>query len=102
MSSQDNVPPHEQITQRDPFSQPTEAAWPPPPRPRGRQSSPGVVSIVLITIALLLIVSGLGFIVFTTFAQYNKTLHTQATAEARLTARANATKLALTQQVTNQ
>ncbi|HEY6540916.1 MAG TPA: hypothetical protein VIZ18_08270 [Ktedonobacteraceae bacterium] len=102
MLNQDNVPPHEQTTQRDPFSQPTEAAWPPPPRTRKRQRSPGVVSIVLITIALLLIVSGLGFIVFTTSAQYNKTLHTEATAQARLTARANATKLALTQQATNQ
>lgn len=105
MSSQDNMPPHEQIRPRDPFSQPTEFVWPPPPRPRGRSSSPGTVSIVLITLALLLIVSGLGFIIFSTSAQYNTSLHTQATAEARLTARANAanaTRLALTQQATNQ
>lgn len=102
MSNQDNVPPHAQITQHDPFSQLTEPVWPPPPRPRARQSSPGIVGIVLIVIALLLIVSGLGFIVFTTSAQYSKTLHTQATAQARLTARANATRLALTQQATNQ
>ena len=102
MSNQGNVPPHAQITQHNLFSQPTEPVWPPPPRPRGRQSSPGIVSILLITLALLLIVSGLGFIVFTTSAQYSKTLHTQATAEARLTARANATKLALTEQATNQ
>ena len=60
------------------------------------------MSIALITIALLLIVGGLGVIVFTTSAQYTKTLHTQATAQARLTARANATKLALTQQATDQ
>lgn len=60
------------------------------------------MSIVLITVALLLIVGGLGVIVFTTSAQYTKTLHTQATALARLTARANATKFALTQQATSQ
>jgi len=102
MSNQDNVPPHEQTTQRDPFSEPTVAVWPPPPRPRIRQRSIGAMSIALITVALLLIVGGLGFIVFATSAQYTKTLHTQATAQARLTARANATKLALTQQATNQ
>ncbi len=102
MSNQDNVPPHEQTTQRDPFSQPTVAVWPPPPRPRRPQRSTGVMSIALITIALLLIVGGLGVIVFATSAQYTKTLHTQATVEARLTARANATKLALTQQATDQ
>src|SRR5690242_20295003 len=102
MSNQDNVPPHEQITQRDPFSQPTVATWPPPPRSRRPQRSGGVMSIALITTALFLIVGGLGAIVFATSAQYTKTLHTQATAQARLTARANATKLALTQQATNQ
>ena len=102
MSSQDDVPPHEQRTLRDPFSQPTEPVWPPPPRPRGRQAYPGTMSIVLITIALLLIASGLAFIVSTTYAQYDKALHTEATAEAALTARANSTQLALTQQVTNQ
>lgn len=102
MSDQDNVPPHEQITQRDPFSEPTEAAWPPPPRPRGRQKTGGAMSIALITLALLLIAGGLVFIVFATSAQYTKTLHTQATAQARLTARANATRLALTQQATDQ
>src|SRR5579859_6782067 len=102
MSNQDNVPPHEQTTQRDPFSEPTVAVWPPPPRPRIRQRSIGAMSIALITVALLLIVGGLGFIVFATSAQYTKTLHTQATAQARLTARANATKLALTQLATDQ
>ena len=102
MSNQDSVPPHEQITQSDPFAQPTVAAWPPPPRPRKRQRLSGVVSIVVITVSVLLIVGGLGAIIFAASAQYTKTLHAQATAEARLTARANATKLALTQQATDQ
>ncbi len=102
MSSQDNVPPHEQTTKRNPFSEPTVATWPPPPRPRGPQRTFGVTSIALITVASLLIVGGFGFIIFATTAQYTKTLHTQATAQARLTARANATRLALTQQATNQ
>lgn len=102
MSNQDNVSLYEQTTLRDPFSQPAEAVWPPPPRPRRRQRYSGAMSILLTTIALLLIVSGLAFIVFTTYAQYNKSLHSEATAEALLTARANATTLALTQQVTNQ
>ena len=102
MSNQDNVPPYEQTTQSDPFSESTVAVWPPPPRPRRRQRSHGVIRIVLITVALLLIVGGLGFIIFTTSVQYNKTLHAQATMQARLTARANATKLALTQQATSQ
>ncbi len=60
------------------------------------------MSIVLITVAVLLIVGGLGAIVFAASAQYTKTLHAQATAEARLTARAHAAKLALTQQATDQ
>jgi len=102
MSSLDSVPPQEQTTQRDTFSQPTIPAWPPPPRPRARQGFPSSAGILLATIALLLVVSGLGFIVFTTSAQYTRSLNTQATADARSTARANATKLALTQQVTNQ
>src|SRR5690242_9375328 len=99
MSNQDNVPPHEQTTQSDLFIQPTVATWPPPPRPRKPQRS-GVMSMVLATIALLLIVGGLGAIVFATTAQYTKKIHTEATAQARLTANANATKLALTQQAT--
>lgn len=103
MANQDQVPPHEQETLKDNSFRSTTAVWPPPPRPRQRRRAlPSLIGIVLATVALLLIVSGLGFIIFTTSAQYNKTLHTQATSEARLTARANATNLALTQQVTDQ
>jgi hypothetical protein len=102
MSNQDNVPSHEQTTLRDSFSQPTQAAWPPPPRPRGRQTFPIGTGILLTTLALILIAGGLGFIVFAASTQYNKALGTQAALDARATARTNATKLALTQQVTNQ
>jgi hypothetical protein len=102
MSDQDNVPPHEQTTLRDNLSSPVGTAWPPPPRPRRRQTFPSGAGIFFAIVALVLVVSGLGFIIFTASTQYNKSLNTQSTAEARSTARANATKLALTQQVTNQ
>ncbi len=102
MSNSDNLPPHEQTTLRDNFSQPAKVAWPPPPRPRGRQAFPTGAGILLISLACILIAGGLGFIVFTASTQYTRSLNTQATAEARSTARANATKLALTQQVTDQ
>jgi hypothetical protein len=100
MSNSDNVPPHEQT--RDNFSRTTRAAWPPPPRPRARQSFPAGARILLVSLACILIAGGLGLIVFTTSAQYNRSLNTQATAQARSTARANATRVALTQQVTDQ
>jgi len=104
MSKEDSVPPHEQTTLHDNFPQPARAAWPPLPRPRRHQTFPGGAGIVLITLALVLILSGLGFIVFTASTQYNKALNTEATTEALSTARANATatRLALTQQATNQ
>jgi hypothetical protein len=102
MFNQDSVPPHEQTTLRDNHSRPTQAAWPPPPRPRGRKAFPSGAGILLATLALTLVVGGLGFIVFTASTQYKVALHTQATAQARSTAHANATMLALTQQVTAQ
>jgi hypothetical protein len=102
MSNEDSVPLHEQTTLRDNFPRPARAAWPPPPRPRGRQTFPGGTSILLIILALILGGGGLGFIVFSTTTQYNKVLNTQATARALSTARANANRLALTQQATNQ
>lgn len=95
MSNADNPPPLEQAT-------PTTVAWPPPPRPRSRQRFPTRARILLISLAGLLIAAGLGFIAFTTSTQYSRSLNTQATTEARSTARANVTKLALTQQAADQ
>jgi hypothetical protein len=102
MSNQDSVPPHEQTTLRDNHSRSTQAVWPPPLRPRRRQTFPTGAGILLATLAFILIAGGLGFIIFTASTQYTRSLNTEATAEARSTARANATKLALIQQATNQ
>lgn len=100
MSSQDSVPPHEQPTLSDSQFRSGGAAWPPPPRPRRRQRFSSGAGIALAVVALILVLSGLGFIIFSTSMQYNRTLDTQATAQARSTALVNATRLALTQQAT--
>lgn len=58
----------------------------------------GKMGVLLASIALILVVSGLGFIIFTASTQHSRLLNSQATAAAR----ANATKLAQTQQAADQ
>lgn len=73
---------HEQETIRDRTFQDTEPIkeqevlpiWPPPPRPKAAQGPPPAVKVLAISLALLLVVSGLGFIIFTANNQYGLAL----------------------------
>ncbi len=68
-----------------------------PPRPltqpnfRRRGSFPPWATILLISLAVVLILGGLGLIFYTTTVQYRASLHTQATAIARSSAQTNET-----------
>lgn len=52
-------------------------AWPPPPRPRPRQGMPPVIKVMLGSLAALLIVGGLGLLIFVTTNQYSLALVAQ-------------------------
>lgn len=55
--------------------------WPPPQQSYRRRSTfPASTTILLIFLAAILILGGLGFIIFAATGQYTATLHTQATA----------------------
>src|SRR5947209_5399155 len=95
---QDSTPLHDQETVVDVV--PVLVSWPPPPRDvQRRPAGPTGVTIVALVLALALVVGGLGFIVFSTTRQYNSTLRTAATAQARTAARAQASSVGATQQV---
>jgi hypothetical protein len=91
MPDEDALPPHEQTTIRDPFAGQAQRPWPPPPgfvrrRPAG---VPIGTTIALTTLALILVLGGFGFIIYSVNTQYTGALHAQVTAEARSTAQAN-------------
>lgn len=94
----DSKPLNEQETVVDVV--PVLVSWPPPPRdiPR-RPAGPTGVTIVAMVLALVLVLGGLGFIVFSTTRQYNATLRTSATVLARSTAHGEATSAAATRQI---
>jgi 3-keto-disaccharide hydrolase len=61
-------------------------AWPPPPRPRPHRSRVSLVAQVsAIVLALLLVISGLVFIIYSATVGYHGTLRAVATSEARAT-----------------
>ena len=92
MPDEDSLPPHEQTTVRDTSAGQLQGRWPPPPRPAPRRAGiPLGTTIALTTLALILVVGGFGFIIFSVTTQYNGLFHTQATVQARSTAQANAT-----------
>lgn len=86
---------NEQDTLRDTSRNQAGASWPPPPRNVRRRTFPTNLTILLIILIFILIMGGLGFIIYSATVQYRTTLHTQATAEALLTR----TSLEKTQQV---
>ncbi len=86
---------NEQDTLRDASRNQAGASWPPPPRNVRRRTLPAGLTILLITLIFILIMGGLGFIIYSATVQYTTKLHTQATAEALLTR----TSLEKTQQV---
>lgn len=86
MPREQGTPPHEQVTIKDASPARSAGSWPPPPRNVRRQTLPAGMVILITLLALILIVSGLGFIIYTTTVQYSSNLHTQATAEAQSTA----------------
>jgi hypothetical protein len=52
-------------------------AWPPPPRPRPPQGPSRAIKILTITLAALLVLGGLGFIIYAATGQYGQALNTQ-------------------------
>ena len=61
-------------------------AWPPPPRPRWRRSRLSLAfQVSAIVLALLLIISGLVFIIYSATTDYHGALHAVATGEAQAT-----------------
>jgi len=86
---------NEQDTLRDSSLKQAGALWPPPPRNVRRRTLPASLIILLITLSFILIMGGLGFIIYSATVQYRIVLHTQATAQALLTR----TSLEETQQV---
>ncbi|MBA2394523.1 MAG: hypothetical protein H0V70_17475 [Ktedonobacteraceae bacterium] len=62
------------------------AAWPPPPRPRWRRSRLSLVArISTLVLALLLVISGLIFIIYTATTDYHGALRAVATGEVQAT-----------------
>ncbi len=77
-------------------------SWPPPPRPRLRRSRVSLVAQVsAIVLALLLVISGLVFIIYSATVDYHGALRAVATSEVRATqnvvSTAQAQQLATTQ-----
>src|SRR5574340_150897 len=106
----DNLPPNEQPTLPDirisEHDAPTlrDSRAPSGARPlvghvRRRAATAPLVPILLGTLALLLILGGLGFVIFATSTQYIHSLHVQATGQALATFSANRTAQAQTAQV---
>ena len=63
-----------------------KAAWPPPPRPRIRRSRFSLVAQVsAIILALLLVITGLVFIIYSATTEYDGALRAVATGEAQAT-----------------
>lgn len=83
---------HEQTTIKD--ISPARAVkpiWPPPPRPRPPQGPPKALKITSLILAALLVVGGLGFVIYATTNQYNGTLTSQQRAYLRATVDTQAT-----------
>lgn len=81
---------------------PVLRTWPPVQQDfRRRETLPAWVSILLIFLAIALIGSGLGLILFATTVQYRAALHSQATAIALLTVQARNTAQAQNQATAN-
>src|SRR6266571_6657087 len=71
------------------------SSWPPAqPTFRRRETFPIGLTIALTTLAIVLIVGGLGFAIYSTTTQYGASLHTQVTAQAQATVAAQGTALA--------
>lgn len=70
------------------------AAWPPPPRLRPSQGPSRILKILSIALALLLVLGGLGLLIYSTTGQYDRALKAQnggaasATAQSRISSQA--------------
>ncbi len=83
---------------------PQGAAWPPPQPAFQRQEAslfPRGITILLIILALVLVGSGLSFILYSATTQYRATLNHQATSVALVTAQAHVTTQARLQATAN-
>lgn len=72
MFEDEQRPFHEQTTIRNVAE--ARPAWPPPPRPRPPQGPSKAVRVLTITLATLLVASGLGFVIYTATNQYGQAL----------------------------
>ncbi|HZS75749.1 MAG TPA: hypothetical protein VFA41_03985 [Ktedonobacteraceae bacterium] len=100
-----NRPLHDQTTLKDPLpiADLSSKTWS-TPFPRvvhvSRHPAYPTNQLILLTIlALLLVLSGLGLVIYSVDTEYGRTLHVSATAQALSNARASATSLSATQQV---
>jgi hypothetical protein len=83
---------HEQATIKDVSpARLTEPAWPPPPRPRPRQGPAKAIKVLAITLAALLVASGLSLVIYATTNQYNLALVAQQRVYLRGTVDSQAT-----------
>lgn len=81
---------------------PLNAVWPPPyPMYRRRETISSNQLILIFSLVALLIVGGLGLVIYSALAQYHSNLKVQATRQAQATAQVYATVAAQTQ-ATNQ
>jgi len=70
--------PHEEENAREAEpDRPAELTWPPAPHPRPRQGLSTPIKTVALALAMLLVASGLGLVIFATTNQYNTALATQ-------------------------
>src|SRR5260370_24669950 len=95
MQGEDQLPRNEQAALKDTSRNQAGASWPPPPGNIRRRTFPTNLTILFIILIFILIMGGLGFIIYSATVQYRTTLHTQATVEALLTR----TSMEKTQQV---
>lgn len=77
---------HQQTTVPSPVAV-SMPAWPPPPRLRPPQGPPRILKILSIALALLLVLSGLGLLIYSTTNQYNRALSAQNGGAATATVR---------------
>lgn len=103
MSDENQFPQSERVSPTEPtVANSPRPVWPPVQQDfRRRQTfSPGL-TIALIVLALLLVLGGLGFIIYATTVQYGSALHAEATTVAQQTVMAQGTAQAHIQATAN-
>ncbi len=71
-------------------------SWPPPPRLRPRQGPPWLLRVLIIALAALLVLGGLGLLVYSTTNQYSRALGERNTSDLTATVRGKISSQATT------